>query len=72
MSSFKAFALNSDVILDFIDYALRACQMKRLIAVGDETEYIVFAVEFDELRRFDVMLAHICVGDFGLQVRHLV
>ncbi len=70
--NFRVFALNANVVLDFIDHASRARQMERLIAIFDETKYAILAVKINEVRRLELMLSHIGMGNLGLQVCDLI
>jgi hypothetical protein len=69
---FRVFTLNANVVVNLVDYTLRTCQVEWFIAVFDETEYIILAVEIHEIRGLEIVFAHIGVGDFGRQVRHLI
>jgi hypothetical protein len=64
--------LYADVVLYFVDYAFGSRQMKRFIAVLNKTENAVLAVNLNKVRRAQVAFPHIGVGDFGLQMSHLV
>ena len=43
------FALNANVVVNLINYALRTSQVERLIAVFNETEYAILTVKINEV-----------------------
>ena len=46
---FLMFSLNTDIVLDLINHALRPRQMERFVADFNETEYAIFAVKVNEI-----------------------
>ena len=45
------FALNANMVVNLIDYALRDRQAEWFVTIFDETEYAIFTVEVNEVRR---------------------